>query len=166
MNKLGTTLSAFALAAGGVAVAVPPADAAAGPVKHGSTCESLGYTKLVHAISLRKDGFGNKIGELRTLRKTGSSQSKWCTYLKKTGKTVGNKNQVRLKVTVLVRSGSGFTKKSASLTETVKYYSSSYTYTSLRGAKGTKGKTILNATTGIKSASSSTWYSTGDTIVG
>ncbi|MEV8377344.1 hypothetical protein AB0P21_31685 [Kribbella sp. NPDC056861] len=159
-------LSTLALPAGLLAATAVPAQAAGGPVKYAQACEALGYTTVVNVTNLRKDGFGNKIGELRTLRKTGANSNKWCTYLKKTDNTVGNNNAVRLSVAVLTKSGGQFSTKKASLGETVKYYSSSFTYTSLRGTSGTSHKTILHTTTGMKSASSSTWYTTAFTLVG
>ncbi|QNE20120.1 hypothetical protein F1D05_22145 [Kribbella qitaiheensis] len=165
-KKLLVALSAFALPVGLLSVNALPAEAAGGPVKYAQACEALGYKTVAQVISLRKDGFGNKIGELRTMRKTGASKNKWCTYLKKTDNTVGNNNVVRLRVEVLTKSSGKFTTKSASLTETVKYYSSSFTYTSLEGTAGTSHRTILYASTGMKSASSSTWYTTATTMVG
>ncbi len=165
-KKFLVALSAFALPVGLLSVNALPAEAAGGPVKYAQACEALGYKTVVNVTSLRKDGFGNKIGELRTMRKTGDNKNKWCTYLKKTDNTVGNNNVVKLHVEVLTKSSGKFVTKSASLTETVKYYSSSYAYTSLDGAAGTSKKSILYASTGMKSASSSTWYETSWWLIG
>jgi hypothetical protein len=167
-KKLLVALSTFALPVGLLSAAALPAEAAGGPIKHAQACEALGYKSVVGVIALRKDGFGNKIGELRTmsLSKSGAGKNKWCTYLKKTDKTVGNKNVVRLKVQVLTKSAGKYSTKSASLTETVRYYSSSFTYTSLERSAGTRHKTLLHLETGMKSASSSTWYTTAWTIAG
>jgi len=165
MKKIATLLAVVAMSAGILTATATSASAAGGPVKHDPACESLGYKTLVSNVSLRKDGFGNKIGEIRTLKKSAKS-SQWCTYLKKTDNTVGNANKVRLKVTVLTKSGSKYVNKSASLTETVKYYSSSYTYTSLHGQSAVKKKATLDLDGGMKSATNSTWWDTGLLLIG
>ena len=168
MKKPLIATATLALSAGVLSATTVGADAATcpGPVKHLSRCADLGYTKVVTSVDIRNDGLGNKIGELRTMSKTGSNTNQWCNYIKKTGNTVGNDNQVSLYVEILVKTDSVFTSRSRSLTETVKYYSSSFSYMSLSGAAGTSHKTILHTTAGIKSASTSEWYTTAWTLVG
>jgi len=153
-------LAVLAAAVIGMGLMSVPADAASSLKRHSSSCKALGYKAKPAKFSIRKDGFGDKVGEIRLYRKSRNS-NQVCTQ---TQRSAGVKaSQFQAGVEVLVKSRGKYSYKSASSIRRTSNRSYSYTFKELDSSKATRGKTILNLTGAILTTDDGQWWETGFT---
>jgi hypothetical protein len=160
MKRILAVLAAVAISMG---VMSAPADAASGLKRHSASCKALGYKTKLAAFAIRKDGFGNKVGEIRMYGKSRSS-NRLCTY---TQRSAGVKaSQFQAGVEVLVKSHGKYSYKTASSIRRTSNRSYSYTFKTLEGKKSVRSKTTMHLTGAILTNDDGLWWDTAYTRVG
>lgn len=161
MKRFLAVLAAVTLSVG--LMGAPANAASSSPKKHSSTCKALGYKVKRATFAIRKDGFGDKVGEIRMYAKSRSS-ARLCTFTQRSGNTKAS--QFSAGVEVLVKSGGKYSYKSASSVRRSSKRSYSYTFKSLSGKKSVRNKQTLRLTGAILTTDDSTWWDTAYTRVG
>lgn len=160
MKRILAVLAAVAISMGLMSA---PSEAASGLKRHSSSCKALGYKAKPASFSIRKDGFGDKVGEIRLYRKSRNS-NQVCTQ---TQRSAGVKaSQFQAGVEVLVKSHGRYSYKTASSIRRTSKRSYSYTFKELDSSKATRGKTILHLTGAILTNDDGQWWDTAFTRAG